>query len=445
LFLFLQYIKPAWYYNLAHKTNVPVFQEINGISEQDRALLTPADAYNTELAKQADYAYQALQKGIIPDKLKTKVDIQDLVVNNLKDNYRFIQRFFGWHKATYILLIRLFTLHNPIAELYAYLQSVGQTRINPFGQHKKHGAFLTFESQLLQEQPLVSVVIPTLNRYPYLKEVLVDLEKQTYKHFEVLICDQSDDLVKSFYHGWQLNIRLIEQKEKALWLARNTCICAAKGQYLALTEDDVKLPADWIENHLKCLEYFNTNISCGIFFAEGKQPSATQSYFRLSELFATGNTLIKKEVFEKTGLFDRQFEGQRMGDGEFGLRCLLHDEKLVLNPLAYCIDIKAPVGGLREMGSWDALRTSKVFAPRPMPSVLYYIRKYFDTKSALFYIVQNVPYSFIPYQFKHSRVFKIAALLFFPAFLPLMIIVVAKSWREATKKLRQGPLIPTLK
>jgi glycosyltransferase involved in cell wall biosynthesis len=31
------------------------------------------------------------------------------------------------------------------------------------------------------EQPLVSVIIPTLNRYVYLKDVMEDLEKQDYK------------------------------------------------------------------------------------------------------------------------------------------------------------------------------------------------------------------------------------------------------------------------
>ena len=71
---------------------------------------------------------------------------------------------------------------------------------------------------------MVSVVIPTLNRYTYLKDVLEDLEKQDYENFEVIIVDQSEPFQKEFYDQFDLNIHLIYQEEKALWLARNTAI-----------------------------------------------------------------------------------------------------------------------------------------------------------------------------------------------------------------------------
>ena len=44
------------------------------------------------------------------------------------------------------------------------------------------------------------------------------------------------------------------------------------------------------------------------------------------------NVLIKKVVFDKCGLFDRQFEKQRMGDGEFGTRIYLSGFKNISNP-----------------------------------------------------------------------------------------------------------------
>ena len=77
-------------------------------------------------------------------------------------------------------------------------------------------------------QPKVSVIIPTLNRYKYLKDVLSDLEKQDYRNFEVIVCDQSDNFDEDFYNGWNLDLKLIRQEEKALWLARNTAVKAAK-------------------------------------------------------------------------------------------------------------------------------------------------------------------------------------------------------------------------
>jgi hypothetical protein len=97
------------------------------------------------------------------------------------------------------------------------------------------------------------------------------------------------------------------------------------------------------------------------------------------------------------------------------------------------------------MGSWDALRPKNLFAPRPVPSVLYYIRKYFGKKQAIIYLLQNVPFSFIPYKFKKFKILKLISLIVIPILLPLVFLTTGRSWHEATKKLRQGSLIPKLK
>jgi hypothetical protein len=112
---------------------------------------------------------------------------------------------------------------------------------------------------------------------------------------------------------------------------------------------------------------------------------------------------IYKKVFKKVGLFDRQFEKQRLGDGEFGLRVYLEGIKSISNPKASCIDVKASSGGLREMGSWDAFRPSNFFAPRPIPSVLYFFRRYFGNKPSRLTLLRTVPLSIFPYQFKKNK------------------------------------------
>ena len=66
--------------------------------------------------------------------------------------------------------------------------------------------------------PLVSVIIPTLNRYVYLKDVFQDLEKQTYKNFEVIVVDQTEPFQEEFYQGWNFNLIYWHQKDKALLL-----------------------------------------------------------------------------------------------------------------------------------------------------------------------------------------------------------------------------------
>ena len=59
-------------------------------------------------------------------------------------------------------------------------------------------------------QPLFSVVIPTYNRAVLLKRALESLVNQTYKNFEVIICDDGStdntkEVVDSF--NGKLNIK----------------------------------------------------------------------------------------------------------------------------------------------------------------------------------------------------------------------------------------------
>ena len=266
-------------------------------------------------------------------------------------------------------------------------------------------AWKTFESDLVKQAPFVTVVIPTLNRYEYLKDVLSDLEKQEYTNFEVIVVDQSEPFRPEFYKSYDLKLQLIRQEEKALWLARNTAIQKSKADYLLLFDDDSRVAPDWITNHLKCLDFFRADISSGVSISlVGAKVPQHYSYFRWSDQLDTGNVMIKRHVFEQIGLFDRQFEKQRMGDGEFGLRAYLAGFKNISNPIAKRVHLKVGTGGLRQMGSWDGFRPKSWLAPRPVPSVLYLTRKYFGNRAARYLLLKSVPPSLIPYKYKRNPV-----------------------------------------
>jgi glycosyltransferase involved in cell wall biosynthesis len=277
-----------------------------------------------------------------------------------------------------------------------------------------------------------------------LNNVLLDFEKQDYKNFEIIIVDQSEPFQKSFYNDYDLNFNIIRQEEKALWMARNSAIKNATSEYLALSEDDVRIEKDWISNHLKCLDFFKADISAGVFYPEGQKIPVDRSFFKMASQFATGNAMLSKRVFYSVGLFDRQFEKQRMGDGEFGLRCYLNGYRSISNPKASCIDVKASTGGLRQFGSWDAFRTNKLFAPRPIPSVLYLFRKYFGNKQAKRALMRFLPLSIMPYKFKRNKKMMIVGVLLYIIIFPILFFSVVKSWNLASRKLNQGDLIDRL-
>ncbi|WP_235982405.1 glycosyltransferase family 2 protein [Gelidibacter maritimus] len=397
--------------------------------------------YETELARDYDLSWQAVQAGYVGS-AKTYDRFESVSV---RDNYHFIRKQFHPIWVFYVLVLRLVTFHHPIIDIQAWLATTSIKNQNNNIKPIVYASWKTFESTLLAQQPLVSVVIPTLNRYLYLNDVLVDLEKQDYGHFEVIVVDQSEPYQPEFYNDFDLELRVIRQEEKALWLARNKAIKEAKGDYLLLFDDDSRVAINWISNHLKCLDYFNANISSGVSISQvGAKVPDNYSYFRLSDQLDTGNVLLNKSVFEQVGLFDRQFEKQRMGDGEFGLRCYLAGILNVSNPYSERLHLKVGIGGLREMGSWDAFRPATFFAPRPIPSVLYYFRKYYGNAAARWALLRTIPLSIMPYQFKKNKPMLLIGVLLSILLMPVVLVQVARSWRLASVKLREGARIERL-
>jgi hypothetical protein len=149
-------------------------------------------------------------------------------------------------------------------------------------------------------------------------------------------------------------------------------------------------------------------------------------------------------MFKDIGLFDRQFEKQRMGDGEFGLRAYLAGYKNISNPYAKRLHLKVGSGGLRQMGSWDGFRPKKWLDPRPIPSVVYLFRKYHGNKAARWALLRTVPSSIMPYRYKSNSLLMVVGVLISILISPLVLVQVWKSWKLAGEKLKEGANIETL-
>ncbi len=444
LFTFYKYLDPTWYFHLLPKGDTPYFVDWDRMDERARSLVDFDHGYSGPEVAKLDAAWQAWHRGLIESDPHKKLSMRG-IRPSLEDEYRFVRKYFHPVWSWYVLGLRLLSGHNPVREVRAFRAQRRMRRVNLYGRVFPHEQrWRTFDSALLRRQPMVTVVIPTLNRYPYLKDVLHDLEKQTYSRFEVIVVDQSEPFRPEFYGNFRLSLRLIRQEEKALWLARNTAIEQARGDLILLTEDDVRVQPDWVENHIRCLDFFNADISSGVFYPKGAGLPSSKAFFRWSDQFATGNACLRKRVFEAVGLFDRQFEKQRMGDGEFGLRAYLHGFKAVLNPYSSCIDVKAGTGGLRQMGSWDGFRPKSWLAPRPVPSVLYLCRKYFGNRAAVYLLLKGVPPSLIPYRYKRRPLMLLLGIPLTILLWPLVAWQVGRAWRIASRMLRQGAKIPRM-
>jgi glycosyltransferase involved in cell wall biosynthesis len=438
LFRFINYVSPTWYFNLVPKiTDLPYWVDYNLLSEEEKVLISYDTSYSSDAISRLDAAYQAWHKGIIKTDMAFVLQT-DIVKPLLIDEYHFIRKYYKSLWSVYVLIIRLFTLHNPLNEIKAFYKNRNIKKFDLYKVVNHYPQYNNFQSSLLLSSPFISVIIPTLNRYIYLDDVLKDLEQQDYKNFEVIVIDQSTPYMADFYKDRNLKMQVIQQPEKALWLARNIGIKQSKGDFLLFYDDDSRIEPDWIQQHIKTLDFFGADISSGVSISVvGAAVPFSYSFFKWSDQIDTGNFLIRKNVFNTTGLFDRQFERQRMGDGEFGLRCYLYGFKNISNPFAKRIHLKVSEGGLRQLGSWDGFRPKKILSPRPIPSVNYFIRKYFGTPNAICNLIINVPPSLMPYKFKRNKLALAFGSLVFLILMPILMVPVIKSWRRSSLMLEE--------
>ncbi len=412
------------------------------VLEKEILQKVPMDSrFESIQARAYDQSWRLVLKGLIHEaECYEKVEKLPVV-----DEYLFLRKNFHTAWIWYVLTVRLLSFKNPFREVSAFAKARSIKRVNEHETPFTYPHYLDFSSSLIEQEPLVSIIIPTLNRYPYLKDVMEDLEKQDYKNFEVIVVDQSEPFQKKFYDQFDLDVLLIHQVEKALWLARNTAIKKSKGEYILMFDDDSRVDPDWISQHLKTLDFFEADISSGVSIStQGAKVPDSYAHFCLSQQLDTGNALIKKSVFKAIGLYDRQFEKQRMGDGEFGLRAYLAGFRNISNPYAKRLHLKVGSGGLRQMGSWDGFRPKKWLDPRPIPSVVYLFRKYHGDKLTKLSLLKTVPSSIMPYKFKSSKFMMLFGVFVSVFLLPIVMVQVIKSWNLASEKLKQGAKIEHL-
>lgn len=171
--------------------------------------------------------------------------------------------------------------------------------------------------------PTVSVIIPTCNRPELVKKAIRSVLNQTYQDFEIIVVDdgikkRAEEAVKSFTDQ---RIRYIKHNQnRGGAAARNTGIRAAQGEFIAFLDDDDQWLPEKLEIQME--EFINTPAEVGFCFTAVTQkrdegdsssqvPSGVVDYYeqalRTFKGILTSSLIIKKQAFDKVGLFDENF------------------------------------------------------------------------------------------------------------------------------------------
>lgn len=116
--------------------------------------------------------------------------------------------------------------------------------------------------------PLVSIIVPTLNRPDYLKITLDSIFTQTYPNIEVIISDNgSKEDIQHIIHTIEKGSKNVVFRRNEITVPINEhinqCIEYANGKYWIIISDDDLISSNFIEELVKLLE-LNPNCNVGI-------------------------------------------------------------------------------------------------------------------------------------------------------------------------------------
>jgi glycosyltransferase involved in cell wall biosynthesis len=172
--------------------------------------------------------------------------------------------------------------------------------------------------------PKVSVIIGTYNAVKYIEETIRSVLNQIYQDFELIVVDDGStdktvDKVKSLLKPPH---QIIQKKNGGEASARNEGLCAAKGEYISFLDHDDLFVPDKLE---KQVEFLDLNKDYGMIYGKyayilmQNEKNNWKNWDFSSTKGISGDifikqlinnnihiitTMVRKECFEKVGLFD---------------------------------------------------------------------------------------------------------------------------------------------
>lgn len=295
----------------------------------------------------------------------------------------------------------------------------------------------------------VSVLIPTLDRYPYLKTVLAQLRTQTIPPLEVIVIDQTDkqkrdiSLAQDFA---DLPLKIIYLDEPGQCSSRNAGLQVAQGDYVLFLDDDDEVDCDLIERHLESLSTFQAAVSSGYAREIGAGPQPENfSFIRMSDVFPTNNTLIRLEILLNSGLFDLAYDRGQNEDHDLGMRVYLSGYFMVYNPTISVLHHRAPRGGLRahkaRVITYASSRNSLIQRHLPSVSEVYLAKRYFSERQVRESLWLR---AFGTLAVRGNRWRKVLKVIIAGVLLPHTFWCIRKASKWADRWLKEYPSIPTL-
>ena len=280
------------------------------------------------------------------------------------------------------------------------------------------------ELHQIKGTPKVSYIIPTMMRQDFTRNLLSDLENQTYKPFEVIVVDATPEDVRneSLYSASNYPFKVIFkwQATKGSCRARNEAIDLCAGDFIVFGDDDIRIQPDFIENHIRLLQTYNSEACNGLDIrADNQQQNLNDLDNKLKAMgdarwkvgaaqsFSNANSCVSRRVVNLLIGNDINYDGGYGEDSDFGLSIVKLGISVLHNPFSVNLHLKPPVGGYRFWGQqagvkgksrkkqpWELDRPVKWIVPVPSPTIMYQLFKHFDERQRKEYKIKYFVFYF---------------------------------------------------
>lgn len=216
--------------------------------------------------------------------------------------------------------------------------------------------------------PLVSVIIPCFNNEKHIVECLDSLADQTYENLEIVIVNDgsTDNSVEKIKNWKKKNIKLINQENQGVSVARNVGFASSTGDFIQYLDADDFISPNKIESQIQLIkdkENAISNCRCFIYYDEKniveRKQIVDKSYENplnwlednwLNLTFgATHSWLIPRNLIVKAGPWNERLT--KSGDSEFFSRILMNSNSIEYSENAICYYRKHGFGTLSNQKS----------------------------------------------------------------------------------------------
>lgn len=424
-------------------------------------------AYESDVTRMLDFIFRLIRKGGVPLHVPGLYPAQQSrrVEISRADLYLFFTRNFKAEYRRYLHVRESIRTGSPLAE-WKHLRAA-EARSAAVPGPVDQTIPIRPLPELAGQPPKVSVILPTLRRQTYARQVVEDLSRQTVPPHEIFLVDQTppEERDQRAYEGLETNpaLRILYPEISGACRARNEAIRRSTGDYLVFADDDIRLLPDFIESYARFFQAYGCaaanghdlrakHHTDGLDRLEERLAQANRGVIRagLDVKFNTANSCVRRDWAEICVGNDLNFEGGYGEDRDFGFRIRKAGGVVMSNPFAANLHLKPPGGGFRWWGAvmrarkrapWEINRQVGWIRPKPVPTTVYGMIKSMTAGQFREWILQYLLRSWWPQYRRGHETTRRRLLMLAPRILatPLLLVRLWVSYGFARDLLRLGP------